>query len=255
MYAEERRQAMAELVAQRGRLSVADLADAYAVTTETVRRDLSVLERAGLIRRVHGGAVPADALTVLETAVGDRDLAQAEQKDRVAKAALDLLPPSGGSVLLDAGTTTSRLATLLPRDLGLTVVTNAVPIASRLAGVPGVDLHLLPGRVRRKTQAAVGEDTVAALSLLRTDVAFVGTNGIDADHGLTTPDYSEAAAKRAMVRAGRRVVVLADSSKVGRENTVRFADLADIDVLVTDDGVDEVDVKAFVEHGVEVVVA
>lgn len=255
MYAEERRQAMAELVAQRGRLSVADLADAYAVTTETVRRDLSVLERAGLIRRVHGGAVPADALTVLETAVGDRDLAQAEQKDRVAKAALDLLPPSGGSVLLDAGTTTSRLATLLPRDLGLTVVTNAVPIASRLAGVPGVDLHLLPGRVRRKTHAAVGEDTVAALSLLRTDVAFVGTNGIDADHGLTTPDYSEAAAKRAMVRAGRRVVVLADSSKVGRENTVRFADLADIDVLVTDDGVDEVDVKAFVEHGVEVVVA
>ncbi|HLN78718.1 MAG TPA: DeoR/GlpR family DNA-binding transcription regulator [Nocardioidaceae bacterium] len=246
---------MAELVAQHGRLSVTDLADAYAVTTETVRRDLSVLERAGVLRRVHGGAVPAEALTVLETAVGDRDLAQAEQKDRIAKAALDLLPPSGGSILVDAGTTTSRLATMLPRDLKLTVVTNAVPVASRLAGLNGVDLHLLPGRVRRTTQAAVGEDTVAALGVLRTDVAFVGTNGIELEHGLTTPDHSEAAAKRAMVRAGRRVVVLADSSKIGRENTVRFADLADIDVLVTDDGVDEVDVKALEERGVEVVVA
>ncbi len=255
MYAEERRQAMAELVAQRGRLSVTDLADAYAVTTETVRRDLSVLERAGVIRRVHGGAVPADALTVLETAVGDRDLAQAEQKDQIAKAALDLLPPAGGSVLLDAGTTTSRLATLLPRDLRLTVITNAVPVASRLADLPGVDLHLLPGRVRRTTQAAVGEDTVAALTLLRADVAFVGTNGIDLEHGLSTPDHSEAAAKRAMVRAGRRVVVLADSSKIGRENTVRFAELGEIDVLVTDDGIDEVDVKAFEDRGVEVVVA
>lgn len=255
MYAEERRQAMAELVAQRGRLSVTDLADAYAVTTETVRRDLSVLERAGVIRRVHGGAVPADALTVLETAVGDRDLAQAEQKDQIAKAALDLLPPAGGSLLLDAGTTTSRLATLLPRDLKLTVITNAVPVASRLADLPGVDLHLLPGRVRRTTQAAVGEDTVAALTLLRADVAFVGTNGIDLEHGLSTPDHSEAAAKRAMVRAGRRVVVLADSSKIGRENTVRFAELGEIDVLVTDDGIDEVDVKAFEDRGVEVVVA
>lgn len=255
MYAEERRQAMAELVAQRGRLSVTDLADAYAVTTETVRRDLSVLERAGVIRRVHGGAVPADALTVLETAVGDRDLAQAEQKDAIAKAALDLLPPAGGSLLLDAGTTTSRLATLLPRDLRLTVITNAVPVASRLADLPGVDLHLLPGRVRRTTQAAVGEDTVAALTLLRADVAFVGTNGIDLEHGLSTPDHSEAAAKRAMVRAGRRVVVLADSSKIGRENTVRFAELGEIDVLVTDDGIDEVDVKAFEDRGVEVVVA
>lgn len=255
MYAEERQQAMAELVAQKGRLSVTELAAAYAVTTETVRRDLSALERAGVLRRVHGGAVPAGALVRLETAVGDRDLAQAEEKDRIAKAALARLPAAGGSLLLDAGTTTSRVALHLPRDLSLTVVTNAVPIAARLAGLANVELHLLPGRVRRTTQAAVGEDTVAALGLLRTDVAFVGTNGVDPEFGLTTPDHSEAAAKRAMVRAGRRVVVLADSSKIGQDHTVRFAEVADIDVLVTDDGVDEVTVKAFEERGVEVVVA
>lgn len=255
MYAEERRQAMADLVAQRGRLSVNELADAYDVTTETVRRDLSMLERAGIIRRVHGGAVPAHALTALETAVGDRDLAHAEQKERIAKAAIDLLPPSGGSILLDAGTTTSRLASHLPPDLKLTVVTNAVPIAARLAGLSGIDLHLLPGRVRRTTQAAVGEETVAALGVLRTDVVFVGTNGIDTHYGLTTPDYSEAAAKRAMVRTGRRVVVLADSSKIGLEHTVRFAEVAEVDALVTDAGIADPDRKLFEDLGIEVVIA
>ena len=255
MYAEERQQAMAALIAQRGRLSVSDLADVYAVTTETVRRDLSVLERAGIVRRVHGGAVPAEALTVLETAVKDRDQANTEQKDRIARAALQFLPKAGGSVLLDAGTTTARVATHLPRDLKLTVVTNAVPIAGRLAGLKTVELHLLPGRVRRTTQAAVGEETVAALNLLRTDVAFVGTNGITLEHGLSTPDHSEAAAKRAMVRSGQRVVALADSSKLGRENTVSFAAIEDIDVLVTDSGISDKDLRLLQERDIEVVVA
>jgi DeoR family fructose operon transcriptional repressor len=222
---------------------------------ETVRRDLSTLERAGIVRRVHGGAIPAASLSVLEVAVNERDLAHGDQKDRVAVAALAFLPPTGGSVLLDAGTTTARVATHLPRDLKLTVVTNAVPIAGRLAGLKTVELHLLPGRVRRTTQAAVGEETVAALNLLRTDVAFVGTNGITLEHGLSTPDHSEAAAKRAMVRAGQRVVALADSSKLGRENTVSFAAIEDIDVLVTDSGISDKDLRLLQERDIEVVVA
>jgi DeoR family fructose operon transcriptional repressor len=225
------------------------------VTTETVRRDLSVLERAGLVRRVHGGAIPTSSLTVLETAVSDRDTSHAEQKDRVAQAAVALLPTDGGSVILDAGTTTARLAPLLPHEPVFTIFTNAVPIAGRLAGRPNVDLHLLPGRVRRTTQAAVGEDTVAAIGHLRTDVAFLGTNGITVRHGLSTPDTSEAAAKRAMVAAARQVIVLADSSKIGRESTVSFADLAQVDVVVTDDGISDEDHKALIDADVEVVIA
>lgn len=255
MYAEERQRAIADLVTHRGRLSVNELAQEYAVTTETVRRDLSVLERAGIVRRVHGGAVPSASLGVLEIAVGDRDRAHSEEKDRIAKAALALLPTSEGSVLLDAGTTTARLATVIPRDLKLTVFTNAVPVAARLAGLTNVRLHLLPGRVRRTTQAAVGEDTVAALQRLRVDVAFVGTNGLTLEFGLSTPDPSEAAAKRAMVASAQRVVVLADSSKIGREHTVRFAAIADVDVVVTDGGISDRDAEAFERNDIEVVVA
>src|SRR6476660_27194 len=208
MYAEERQQAMAQLVAARGRLSVTVLADEYDVTTETVRRDLSALERMGLVRRVHGGAVPPDSLAVIESGLVERDATNTAEKERIARAALTLLPPAGSTVLIDAGTTTHRFASMLPRDHRLIVVTHAVPVAARLAGNPQIELHLLPGRVRTTTQAAVGADTVAALANLRADVVFLGTNGITADHGLTTPDWDEAATKRAMVAAARQVVVL-----------------------------------------------
>jgi DeoR family fructose operon transcriptional repressor len=255
VYAEERQQAIADLVAEKGRLSVNALAAEYAVTTETVRRDLSALERAGILRRVHGGAVPAAALSGLEPKVGERDLAHADEKDRIARRAVSLLPPSGGSVLLDAGTTTARLAMMIPRELQLTVVTNAVPIAARLAGSPNVSLHLLPGRVRNTTHAAVGEDTVTAIDQLRPEVAFVGTNGLSAGHGLSTPDYEEAAAKRAMVRSAHKVVALVDSSKIGQELTVRFADLADVDVVVTDAGISPTDLADLERLDLHVVVA
>lgn len=255
MYAEERQQSIADLVAARGRLSVNALAEQYDVTTETVRRDLSALERAGILRRVHGGAVPASALAGLEPKVGDRDLAHADQKDRIARQAVSLLPPSGGTIILDAGTTTARLAMMIPRELALTVVTNAVPIAARLAGSPSIRLHLLPGRVRPTTHAAVGEETVAALDRLRVDVAFVGANGLSLGHGLSTPDHGEAATKRAIVASARQTVLVMDSSKIGREQAVRFADIRDIDVLVTDGGVAQADVRALERQGVDVVVA
>jgi DeoR family fructose operon transcriptional repressor len=193
MYAEERQQAIARLVTERGRMSVNQLSREYAVTTETVRRDLSTLERLGLVRRVHGGVVPPSSLSLIESGIRERDQVNIERKERIARAALAQLPPGGGTILLDAGSTTVRLATLLPTEHPLTVFTHAVPIAARLAGLRHIDLRLLPGRVRRTTQAAVGADTVAVLSNLRVDVAFVGTNGITAEHGLTTPDADVAA--------------------------------------------------------------
>jgi DeoR family transcriptional regulator, fructose operon transcriptional repressor len=255
MYAEERQQAMAQLVSDRGRLSVAAIAEQFDVTTETVRRDLSALERMGLVRRVHGGAVPASSLAVIESGLGERDQANTAEKELIAKAALEQLPPPGGTVLFDAGSTTSRFASMLPRDHRLTVVTHAVPIAARLAGLPQIDLHLLPGRVRTTTQAAVGADTVTALGRLRVDVALLGTNGLSVEHGLSTPDSEEAATKRAMVGAARRVVCLADSSKIGAEAPIRFAELTEVDVLVTDGGIGDEDRRAIADTGVEVVVA
>ncbi|WP_325599852.1 DeoR/GlpR family DNA-binding transcription regulator [Nocardioides sp.] len=246
---------MVQLISQQGRMSVAELSDNLSVTTETVRRDLSALERMGLIRRVHGGAVPASALASIESGISERDQANTEAKDAIAAAAIALLPPPGSMIVIDAGSTTARFAALLPRDHGLTVVTHAVPIAARLAGLPHIDLVLLPGRVRPTTHAAVGVDTVLALSDVRADVSFVATNGLSIAHGLTTPDRDEAATKRAIVAAGRRTVVLADSTKIGVESSLRFAALSDIDVLITDSGVSDEDASALAAADVEVVIA
>ncbi|HLT84388.1 MAG TPA: DeoR/GlpR family DNA-binding transcription regulator [Phototrophicaceae bacterium] len=255
MYAEERQQAIARLVVDRGRVAVTELAEEFAVTTETVRRDLSALERMRLLRRVHGGAVPAATLTATESRLDERDGTHAREKERIAAAAARFLPDDGGTLAVDAGSTTARLVGLVPPERRLTAFTHGVPIAAKLAPLPGVDLHLLPGRVRPTTQAAVGSLTTQVLERVRVDVAFLGTNGVTEEHGFSTPDSEEAAVKRALVRAARRVVVLADATKIGRDTTVSFADLADVDVLVTDSQPNGAMMRAFAAHGVEVVVA
>ncbi len=253
MYAEERQQAIAELVISQGRASVAELAHAYDVTTETVRRDLAALDRAGVLRRVHGGAVPTRSLHLVEPGVGERETTRADYKDAIAEAAAEFFPMTGASVLLDAGTTTARIAGLVPTDRDLVVVTNSVPIAARLASVPTVTLQLLGGRVRGVTQAAVGEQALRVLDNLRVDIAFIGTNGISARHGLSTPDSEEAAVKRAMVSSANYVVVAADSTKVGREDFVRFAPISSVDTFITDAEISDDARRQLTDEGVEVI--
>jgi DeoR family fructose operon transcriptional repressor len=203
---------------------------------------------------VHGGAVPTGYCNS-STGVGERDNTRTEHKDAIAAAAAAFLPLSGATVLLDAGTTTSRIAAALPTDRELTVVTNSVPIAARLAGMPSVSLQLLGGRVRGLTQAAVGEHVLRVLDTLRVDIAFIGTNGISVRHGLSTPDSDEAAVKRAMIACANYVVVAADSSKIGREDFVSFAPLSSVDTLITDSEIGSAYRAQLTEQGVEVVTA
>lgn len=252
MYAAERRQAIASHVTSRGRASVTELAARFDVTTETVRRDLDRLARHGLLERVHGGAIPAGTLP-LERALEDRQVLRASEKDAIAAAALELLPPRG-SICLDGGTTTHALARQLPHDSQLQVLTNSIPITTLLATRSSLELHVLGGRVRGITQAMVGDATALALGALRPTVLFLGTNGLSLA-GATTPDPHEAAAKRAMVRAAATVVVVTDSTKLGVEHLQVHATLDEIDVLVTDRGADPTLVAAIEARDVKVVLA
>lgn len=253
MHPEERRELIAEEVQRRGRVSVSRLAAAHDVTPETVRRDLIELEERGALRRVHGGAVASDHVR-LEPGVSERAEQTAAEKARIAEAALNLLPGDEGTVLLDAGTTTGALLDRFPTNRRLTVVTNAVPHALRLVGIPTVTVIVVGGRLRGRTLANVDEFAVRGLGELHVDVAFVATNGIS-ERGCSTPDPAEAAVKRAIVGAADRVVLLADHSKFGQEHFVRFAELPDLDVVVTDDGVERDDLHALQVADVEVVVA
>lgn len=250
MYAEERRRAIAEQARAEGRIEVAATADRFDVTPETVRRDLTELERHGLLRRVHGGAIPVER-TFGEPTLSDKTGLMAAEKRAIAKATLDLIPDAG-SVLLDAGTTTGELAAIFP-DRELTVLTNALPVASTLAGSPSLEVHLIGGRVRGRTMAAVGSWPERALADLRVDVAFVATNGLHPQRGLSTHDPAEAAVKAAMIAAARQVVLLVDHTKLGTEQLVRYAGLDRIDVIVTDGGLSDADAEALTEAGPRVV--
>lgn len=251
MYAPERQQEILRLARDGGRVDVVSLAEEFQVTAETIRRDLKALDRAGLLRRVHGGAIPAGRLG-FEPDLAERESTAADEKDRIAKAALAELPMKG-TVILDAGTTVARLAGAIPLEAELTVVTHSLPIAARLADHPGMQLHLVGGRVRHRTRAAVDAWALRAYGEIRADVVFLAANGFSAGHGLTTPDLAEAAVKRAAIAAARRVVLLADSAKHGQEHFARFGRLSDVDLLITDTGLSPEDATAMERGGMEVV--
>lgn len=258
MYAPERQQEILRLAREGGRVDVLSLAEEFQVTAETVRRDLKALDRAGLVRRVHGGAIPAGRLD-FEPDLAERDAVAADEKQRIARAALAELPGgeggigSSGSVILDAGTTAARLAAEIPLEAQLTVVTHGLPVAARLADHPGLTLHLVGGRIRHRTRAAVDDWALRAYREINADVLFLATNGFSPDGGLTTPDLAEAAVKRALIAAARRVVLLADSAKYGQQHFARFGELSDVDLLITDTGLSPDDALAIERAGTEVV--
>lgn len=259
MYATERQEQIERLLADEGRVSVVDLARRFDVTTETVRRDLGQLESTGTLRRVHGGAVSPERASTSEPSLSERLERHSAAKTAIGRRALDAVGGDfRGSVFLDAGTTTAAVAAQLAPRLGagaIEVVTHSLTLAHTLAGLPNGSLTVIGGRVRGLTAAAVGADTVRAIEGLRPDVAFLGTNGVSAGFGLSTPDPDEAAVKRAIVRSARRVVVVADAEKLGRELLVGFAPLTEVDVLVTDAAPDPELSAALDEAGVEVWIA
>jgi len=234
-FADERHAEVLRLLAAEHRVESGWLAGYFGVSAESIRKDLAQLEARGLLRRLHGGAVPGQRLRE-ESNVAMRT-EHAEQKLAIARHAVRFVP-EGGTLLVDAGTTTLRLAELLPTDRDLVVYTNAVPVLCTLLerGIAGVGLG---GRVRPQTGAAVGPLTVEALAGINVDVAFLGTNALSFRRGLTTPDADEALVKHEMLAAARQRVFLVDASKFGRESRARHATLQDVDVLVTDDAVSE----------------
>lgn len=259
MYAEERRSAIVDEARNEGRVRVVDLAARFEVAPETIRRDLDLLEADGVVKRVHGGAIPVIGFDGRETTLPEREIANAGAKRAMAEAALSYVPHQDGTIILDAGSSTGALAALLVAPgisfNNLTIVTDSVPAAMTLSAVPQHTVHILGGSVRGVTQSTVGATALETLRRLRVDVAFVGTNGISATFGLTTPDAAESAVKRAMIAAARRTVALADRSKFGHDFFISFAALSDIDVLITDGRPPAALASALSAHETEVVIA
>ncbi len=236
VYAEERQLFILGLARREGRVDAGALAEQLRVSSETIRRDLTVLERQGLLRRTHGGAIPLQRLG-FDPVLVTRASTMVEEKTRIGKAAVDYLPAEG-SILIDAGTTTAALAESMPADRALTVLTGALPTALSLAGKENLTVLMPGGAIRKRSLCSVGPWAVRDLNEVCVDTAFMGTNGLSIERGLTTSDQAEAVTKRAMIESARRVVVLCDHSKIGVDDFFRFGSLSEVDVLITDADLD-----------------
>jgi DeoR/GlpR family transcriptional regulator of sugar metabolism len=233
--AQQRHERIVREVGLRGAARVVELADLLGVSDMTVRRDLGMLDELGLVVKVHGGATAPTYHVRDEPGFVAKSMRNIDEKTSIARAAAKMVVP-GGTIGITAGTTTWRLAAELTAIADLTVVTNSVRVADVFFAHPRTDRTvILTGGVRTPSEALVGPITVAALRTVHVDMLFAGIHGMSERTGFTTPNLLESDTNRAFVRAARQSVVVADHTKWDVTGLSSFADLDEIDVLVTDE--------------------
>jgi DeoR family transcriptional regulator of aga operon len=240
-------------LAHNGSVDAARLADEFAVSPATIRRDLQMLEDQKLLARTHGGAVAADA--DYELPIRYRGGQNPDLKRAIARCAAARLPHGPLTIGFTGGTTTYEVAKSVAERFDLTVVTNALNIAVDLALRPRLKLLMTGGVSRTQSYELVGPLADQILSGLNIGVAVVGVDGISARGGLTTHDEVEAHTNYVMISRASRVIVVADGSKVGQDYLARICRLSEVSELITDSSADAPALDAIRRAGLEVVIA
>lgn len=253
MLAEERHRHILTLLDEKGTVTVAELCERFGVSEMTVRRDLAALERKGLLRRVHGGAVSARGRSY-EPPFLVRSSRHAEEKRRIAETALSLIH-DGDSIALDVGTTTLEIAKRLGNIHNLTIVTPSLHIANVLADTPHNRIILTGGILRPGELSLVGTFAERIFGELYVDKLFLGIGGLDLEAGLTEYNLEDAQVKRAMLRSAKECIVVTDSSKLGQVAFAFVAPVSAMDTLITDKNADPAIVDRLREKGINVLLA
>ncbi|TDD37807.1 DeoR/GlpR transcriptional regulator [Actinomadura sp. KC06] len=257
----ERWNALLELLADAGRLTVEDASRRMSVSAATIRRDFDQLAQQQMLTRTRGGAVAQSVSYDLPLRY--KAARHASEKQRIAAATAELVRP-GSIVGLNGGTTTSEVARVLATraDLhgdgsspSLTIVTNALNIANELAVRPHVKIVLTGGVPRPQSYELTGPLATGIFDRVTLDVAILGVNGVATPHGATCHNEGEADVNRRMAERADRVVVVADGSKIGRRAFARICATDEIDVLVTDATIRDADMAAFTEADIRVIIA
>ena len=251
-FAPERRERVKQIVKSRHIVRVEELKDELGVSTATIRRDLHELEEEGELRRVHGGAISVD-ISPIEARFEAKAAKNPQQKQRIAERAAAMVEPDA-KIYIDAGSTCLELAKLLAPRTDITIVTNSLPAIVELAGT-GPRLIVIGGELRPLSQALVGPLSTKVLDELYLDHAFVGTFSLSLDAGLTTTDPAEAFTKEHVLARTREAVLLVDGSKLGTRSFAHAGRLDQIDVVITDDELDEEASQTFEHAGIRVLVA
>ncbi len=250
MLSEERRRAILEILNRNGRVLVTELSDQFRTSQVTIRKDLEELHAQRRLHRTHGGALPSRDGALEDPTLHEKERHHRKEKLQIAAAAVRMVN-EGQVVILDSGTTTTAIARALRPFKKLTVVTNAVNIAAELAG-SRIDVILTGGTLRKNSFSLVGPIAEETLHHLNADILFLGVDGFDVHHGLSTPNLLESKVNRVMVEVAKRTVVVCDSSKFGRRSLSLIAPTSAVHEVITDHDVAKSDLRALKKAGIEV---
>jgi DeoR family fructose operon transcriptional repressor len=250
MFAEERKSKILDSLNKNGKVKVCDLSQQYEVSEVTIRRDLQELEEDELIKRVHGGAVLNDN-TKFEPTFSEKIDKFYDEKESVGKIAASMIV-DGDTIALDAGTTTLSIAKHMTAR-NITVLTNSVDVAYELAKKQEVEVIITGGTLRWETRAMVGPVADNALKNFRVDKAFIGTNAVCIINGLSTPNITEANTKREMIKIAKQTIVVCDHTKFNAVSFAKIVDLDSIDIIVTDNQLDNDLLEKFQEKDIKII--
>ena len=232
MMAEERRMQILQILRSEGRAKVNELVHRFNTSAVTIRSDLNELDQRGLVQRSHGGAVIQDTV-FRESPVHERIKSQSKEKQRIGAMAATLIR-EGETIILDSGTTTLEVARHLKNIPHLQVITNGVNIASELLGSRNTQIIMMGGTVRNDSASIVGRATEDMLEQFSADKLFLCGAGCDPDFGVSGTNLEETMANRAMLRAAREIIVVADASKFGKRSMSLIASFSEVDLVISD---------------------
>lgn len=250
MLNEERRRAILEILSRDGRVLVGDLAKQLDTSQVTIRKDLDLLQAHGRIHRTHGGALPMYQGALEDPSLIEKAKLHRGMKQRVAIAAARMVQ-EGQVLILDSGTTTTAIARSLKHFQNLTIITNAVNIAVELSGT-SIEVILTGGTLRKNSFSLVGPIAEETLHRLSADILFLGVDGFDVHHGLSTPNLLEAKVNHAMMEISKRSIAVCDSSKFGRRSLSLIAPPSALQGVITDRNLPKADLNTLKKSGIEV---
>jgi len=253
MLKKKRQAHIMEVLIKEEAMSVSELAELLDVSSVTIRKDLNELEQAGKLYRSHGKARIINPFT-LNRSVSEKEKMAPEQKDAIGREAAKLIDRDD-SIIIASGTTVHALARNIKPIHRLTVVTASLQVSVILSQDESNDIIQLGGMLRHSSLSVVGQYSKSILENCSFSKLFIGVDGIDFNYGFTTTDMREAELNQQMMRAAQKVIVLADSTKFGRRGFAKIGNIEDIDMVITDSGVNPNVVKQIEEHGIEVVIA
>lgn len=253
MTKEERHEIILDNLLSHERLVVSELAELLHVSAVTIRKDLTELEKKGLLYRSHGHAIKMNPYINNRT-VNEKEKLMPGQKELIGRKAASLIT-ADDSIIIASGTTVHAFARCIVPIHRLTVVSASLQVSEMLAADANIEIIQLGGVLRHSSKSVVGEYAMAPFAGFSCSKLFLGVDGIDLDYGITTTDLREAQLNKKMMRAAQKVIVLADSSKFNRRGFSKIADMEDVDLIITDSGVSPVLVQKLEERGIELLLA